>query len=268
MKRTTYFTKLFLNDRFIFSIILFNSFIIFFEGFGIGMDVGAGLDIFDSIITVLFLVEAIVKIKYYSWRGYISSNWNKLDFLLVVLSLPSIYLVFFNGQFIGLEFLLVLRVSRVFKFFRFFKFVPGILHLIRGIRRALKTSIFVLLGFLVFNFIVSVLSCYLFKEIAPKYFGNPIDSFYTTFRIFTVEGWYEIPDKITSGASGSVAFFTKIYFIVILITGGIMGLSLVNSIFVDSMVSDNNDELEKKVDELNQKIEELIVLQKTNRSDS
>ena len=32
----------------------------------------------------------------------------------------------------------------------------------------------------------------------------------------------------------------------ILITGGIFGLSLVNSIFVDAMVADNNDEIEKK----------------------
>lgn len=44
----------------------------------------------------------------------------------------------------------------------------------------------------------------------------------------------------------------------ILITGGIFGLSLVNSIFVDAMVQDNNDELEKKVDLLNKKIDRLL----------
>ncbi len=56
-----------------------------------------------------------------------------------------------------------------------------------------------------------------------------------------------------------------------MLSGGILGLSLVNSIFVDAMVSDNNDELQndvnnmsKKIDTLNTKIEELIKSQKTN----
>lgn len=49
----------------------------------------------------------------------------------------------------------------------------------------------------------------------------------------------------------------RIYFVVILIAGGIIGLSLVNSIFVDAMVSDNNDDLEREVKKLNQKIDIL-----------
>ena len=98
----------------------------------------------------------------------------------------------------------------------------------------------------------------MFKEISPDYFGNPLKSMYTTFRIFTVEGWYDIPDKIVVNSNEFSAVFIKLYFVVILIIGGILGLSLVNSIFVDSMVMDNNDELEKKVDLLNKKIEILL----------
>ena len=40
--------------------------------------------------------------------------------------------------------------------------------------------------------------------------------------------------------------------------GGVIGLSIVNSIFVDSMVSDNNDSLELKVDALQRKIDLLL----------
>ena len=43
-----------------------------------------------------------------------------------------------------------------------------------------------------------------------------------------------------------------------MLTGGIFGLSLVNSIFVDSMVSDNNDELIEKVNNLDKKITDLL----------
>jgi voltage-gated sodium channel len=35
-------------------------------------------------------------------------------------------------------------------------------------------------------------------------------------------------------------------------------LSIVNSIFVDAMVSDNNDELEKKIDSIDSKINEIM----------
>ncbi len=35
-------------------------------------------------------------------------------------------------------------------------------------------------------------------------------------------------------------------------------MSIVNSIFVDAMVSDNNDEVLCKIDELNEKIDQLV----------
>jgi len=149
----------------------------------------------------------------------------------------------------------------VFKFFRFFKFIPGIEELVKGVQRAMKASVFVLFGLFVFNFIIAVLSSYLFKEISPDYFGNPLKSLYSIFKIFTIEGWYEIPDELSQNTDSLSEFLIKTYFVLILIVGGIIGLSLVNSIFVDSMVMDNTDELERKVDRLNKKIDFLVSVQ-------
>ena len=251
--------SLFLNDRFILVLILINSFTIFGEGFSeLGEEVFFWINTIDSVITILFLFEAIIKISYFGWKTYISSNWNKLDFSLVILSLPSIFLLLIHSDIHGLSFLLIFRVSRAFKFFRFFRFIPGIEALVRGVQRAVKASVFVLFGFFVFNFIIAILSCYLFKDISPEYFGNPLKSMYSIFKIFTVEGWYEVPDLLAKHTNNISGALIKAYFVIILILGGIMGLSLVNSIFVDSMVMDNNDELEKKVDLLNEKIEVLI----------
>ncbi len=73
-----------------------------------------------------------------------------------------------------------------------------------------------------------------------------------------MEGWYEIPDEIAASSSATTAALTKIFFVAILLIGGIFGLSLVNSIFVDAMVSDNNDELEEKVARLEEKIDLLL----------
>ena len=72
-----------------------------------------------------------------------------------------------------------------------------------------------------------------------------------------MEGWYEIPDALAASMSPAGVAGVRIYFVLILIMGGIIGLSLVNSIFVDAMVSDNNDELEAEVKKLNEKIDLL-----------
>jgi voltage-gated sodium channel len=250
--------KLFLNDKIILILILLNAVIIFISGFELTETNKILLNIVDNTITGLFIVEIIVKLREYGINKYFSSNWNKFDFLLVALSIPALISFILNIETTSISFLLVFRVMRVFKSFRFLKFVPGIEHLIKGIQRALKASIIVLIGFAIYIFIIGIFSFYLFKSSAPEYFSNPLTSLYSIFKIFTVEGWFEIPEQITKGYSSTSAFFTYFYFIFILLTGGIFGLSLVNSIFVDAMVSDNNDELEKKIDNLDKKITELL----------
>ena len=234
--------RIFLNNRFILLLIFINALLIFLDGFNYGSAyIHKAISLSDHIITALFLVEMVVKIKSWSWKTYISSNWDRMDFILILLSVPSLIVYAFQIDGLHLEFLLVLRVLRVFKSFRFIKFVPGINELLTGIQRALKTSFIVLAGFFIYLFIVSVLSCYLFREVSPDAFADPLSSFYSTFKVFTMEGWYEIPEKIAEQLSFQMGFFTKLYFIFILLSGGIFGLSLVNSIFVDAMVSDNND---------------------------
>ena len=249
--------NLFLNDKFILWIILLNALTIFLQGFEIEQGYLSLIRIADNLFTVIFLIEMIVKIREFSFTEYWKSNWNRFDAILVALATPSLVLWIFNLDNVGLHFLLVFRIARVFKFFRFIKFIPNVNKLIKGINQALKASVIVIIGFFIYNFVVSIITCFLYKNIAPGYFGDPIQSFYSIFKIFTVEGWYEIPDLVAGKTNVVVAFLTKVYFILILLTGGIFGLSLVNSIFVDAMVSDNNEDLEKKVDALTSEIKRL-----------
>lgn len=249
--------NLFLNDKFILWIILLNALTIFLQGFEIESQYLNLIRIADNLFTVIFIIEMTIKIREYGFTEYWKINWNKFDAILVVLATPSLLLWVFNLDIVGLHFLLVFRIARVFKFFRFIKFIPNVDKLIKGINQALKASVIVIIGFFIYNFVVSIITCFLYKNIAPDYFGDPIQSFYSIFKIFTVEGWYEIPDLVADKTNVIVAFLTKVYFIMILLTGGIFGLSLVNSIFVDAMVSDNNEDLEKKVDALTSEIKSL-----------
>jgi len=249
--------QLFLNDKFILSLILINAIVIFFSGFSFSSHHQFLFATIDHTITILFSIEIITKLRSYK-KTFFHSKWNIFDLTLVILSIPALFSIFAHIDTSSYSFFLVFRVMRVFKSFRFLKFIPGIDHLFKGIQRAMKASVIILLSFIVYIFIIGIFSFHLFNNSAPEYYGDPLLSLYSTFKIFTVEGWFEIPEHIVKNYSRSTTFFTHLYFIFILLSGGIIGLSIVNSIFVDAMVSDNTDELEKKVDELDRKINLLL----------
>ncbi len=254
---------LFLRERTVLLVIILNAVVIFIQGFPESDPYSHTLELFDNIFTLYFLFEMITKLSVWGARSYFDSNWNKFDFVLVLLAMPALGAWIIGKEIIALDFLLIFRIMRVFKFFRFIRFVPKIDHIISGVGRASKASLVIIFAFLIFNFVVSLVSCFLFRHHAPEYFHDPLISFYSIFKIFTVEGWFEIPDAIAENASGGMIFFTRFYFIVVLFFGGIFGLSLVNSIFVDTMISDNNVPLEEKIEELEKKIDLLLEQKKS-----
>ena len=83
--------SIFLNDKVILSVILLNSVLIYLQVSGVTNLV---LDILDTTCTLIFLVEMLVKHRELGIKGYWSDGWNKLDGLLVILSLPSIAALF------------------------------------------------------------------------------------------------------------------------------------------------------------------------------
>ncbi|MBS4014635.1 MAG: ion transporter [Bacteroidetes bacterium] len=258
--------KLFLNERFILWLILINSSVLFLGGYSTSENHLLLLSIADNTITALFIIELIIKVKQFGAKCYFKSNWNRLDFILIVISIPAFIAFALDLNLADFSFLLVFRIMRVFKAFRFFKFIPNFGKLVSGVQRALKTSVFVFLGFFIYIFIIGILSFHIFQNTGSEYFSNPMISLYSTFKIFTVEGWFEIPEQLTEHYSKAGSFFTYLYFTFIVLSGGIFGLSLVNSIFVDSMVSDNNDELEKKIDNLSNKVTEILTKLNNNET--
>ena len=159
------------------------------------------------------------------------------------------------------SFLLVFRLARLIRLLRFLSFVPNVGKILEGLGRALRASVFVLLILFVLNFILSLFTCHLYATVAPEFFGNPIISSYTIFQLFTMEGWNEIPAVIAQRTETPfLAGLTRFYFVMIVLFGGVFGLSLANAIFVDEMLVDNNDALEAKIDRLQKQVEELTTL--------
>ncbi len=249
--------RIFLNDRVIMLAILVNMVMLFLLSFDQLSDYFATYRLIDQGLTLFFLLEAIVKIHVRGWQTYIRSGWNRLDFAIVVLTTPTLFFYLFDIS--DTSFLLIFRLLRLAKFFRFFQFVPHLDKIFKGVLRSLKASVFMMLALLLYGLIASLFNCYLFRDLAPEHFGNALKALYTTFRMFTMEGWYDIPEALMhQQESSTLHFFVRFYFVLIVITGGVFGLSIVNAIFVDEMLSDNNQDLEKRIQHLEDQIDQAI----------
>jgi voltage-gated sodium channel len=209
----------------------------------------------DYACVVYFVVEAALKIISFGWRGYYDDGWNRMDFYVVVASLPVLATPMVDLRHFSV--ILILRMGRLFRMFRLLRFIPDRHRLAAGIKRSLKASLGVFLAVLLVNFILAMAASMLFGKFAPEYFGNPLKACYSMFQVFTVEGWYEIPELLAERASDAWAVFARAYFVFSVFFGGILGLSVVNAVFVDQMILDNNDNLEVRVDKLRDEIRDL-----------
>jgi voltage-gated sodium channel len=144
------------------------------------------------------------------------------------------------------------------------RFIRNLDHLVTGIRRALRASIGVFLALLLINLILAVMATLLFRDLDPEHFGDPISSGYSIFQVFTVEGWNDIAENLETRAAETkstnpklLIAGTRIFFVAAVLIGGILGLSLANAVFVDEMMMDNTEILERKVDSLSEEIRRL-----------
>ncbi|MEM9835886.1 MAG: ion transporter [Bacteroidota bacterium] len=224
------------------------------------------LEWIDIGFILLFVVEAGVKIYEHGLKGYFENYWNRFDFTIVVLSLPTLLVPFADVPDTG--FFIVLRLFRIVRIARLLRFVPNMQHILKGLGRALKASVFVLAALIFLVFILAILTCHFYGEMVPNYFGDPLISIYSIFQLFTLEGWYEIPNAIATKTDSSYLIgATRLYFGFIVLLGGVFGMSLANAVFVDEMTMDNNEDLENKIDELGQQIAELKeMIKKTKES--
>ena len=247
MKR--FLDKTLLNDHVILAVILINSVVIFMQESGMENPLLIGI---DMTCTLIFLFEMIAKQVRYGVKAYWSDGWNRMDGALVLLSLPSLVTPFVDVTTFNFSVVLTLRLMRVIRFLRVLHFFPNVAQIGQGLKRALNDSGIVLVGFAVLLVLFGLINCSLYRQVVPEYFGTPLRSIYSAFRVFTVEGWYEIPDAITAATSPIVGRLSRLYFCFLLGTCGILGMSFINSVFVDAMVADNNDDVKVQLDRIEQ----------------
>lgn len=259
------------QEAVVLTVILLNTIALVLDGFPqIHAEYGDWLHAFDYCCLLYYLFEVVVKTNLMGIRAYWKNAWNKFDFTIVVLAMPLLFDPFVEDGFEGAEAVILLRLGRFLRFFRMLRFIPNATQIWKGVIRSLKASVGVFLVLILLNLILAMGANLLFKDYAPEHFGDPYVSYYSMFKVFTIEGWFEIPDELASrGLDDWHLFLVRCYFGFSVIVGGILGFSLANAVFVDEMTADNNDELEAMVVELRQEMatfhEEVIEMQKAHQ---
>lgn len=246
--------RLFLNEKLILAVVIVNSIAIFLQESPIDWHF---VDVIDVACTFIFIIEMIVKITNLGFRKYWAEGWNRMDFVLVMMSLPSVVALFVPTTLDSLSFFLILRILRVFRFFRAVRIFPDFAIIAKHFWQALQQTFGIFSCYFIVIVILALICCCFLKESTPEYFATPLQSIYSIFRLCTGEGWYEIPDAVAVTATPLWGHLLKLFFCLLLIGGGIIGLSLINSIFVDAMVSDNNDDVKAQLARMEEKIDKL-----------
>ncbi len=212
----------------------------------------------EIFCVIIFIAEVISKSYRFGWQEYIAVPWNKIDFALVILSLPVLLMPFVDVG--GVSAVLTLRLVRFIRLLKIFSVIPKSAKFVQGLKRAFRSSIGVAVGMAILLFISALFSTMIFGDHAPQMFGNPLLSAYSMFRVFAITGWFEIPRELLKipyyNTTGWV-FFIRCYFIGFLLSGGMIGLSIFNATFIDALVEDNTEEVEDRVAKVEQKLDKM-----------
>jgi len=256
----------YISEHWVLFVIFINTTSIFLVSFPhIHAQYGMFLYAVDYICTIYFIFEVGLKVRTLGWGSYYGSIWNKFDFWVITLSAPALLEPITHVGFFS--FFTLLRIIRLMRFFLILRFLPDIDHLLVGLKRSIKACVGIFLALMIYIFVLSMGAFYLFSEAAPNHFGDPIVSLYSMFKVFTIEGWFTIPDTIAASSGVWLGGIARIYFVFSVLTGGIIGLSIANAIFVDQMVMDNTDELERKVDDVMVQIKDILAEEREHRNE-
>ena len=240
-----------LTEPVVLTMIALNGAAVFLDAFPtINARHGPALFWVDYVCLLYFVAEMAARmVRRGGFAGYWAfSGWNRFDFVIVAISLPTL----FAPVLPSLDHFAILSAGRLLRFARLLRFVPNALDLWEGLKRALKASVAVFCVLAMMNLLFALGAMALFGDVAPQYFGDPGRAMYTLFKVFTIEGWFEVPDAIAAESTRGVWYVwaVKAYFVVAVLCGGLLGLSLANAVFVDEMTADNTRRVEAQVAEL------------------
>ena len=121
-------------DQFILGCILLNTTIMAIDWYGCPQNILDGFEYANYFFTIVFTLEAAIKITALSVRGYFSKGWNKFDFLIVLVSYVTLIIGFATEKSVGgpktSTIARAFRIGRIFRLITKAKFLRVIFNTI------------------------------------------------------------------------------------------------------------------------------------------
>ena len=215
------------NSRFqwfIIILILFNAAILGIMTLDLSPETLAVLAVIDDMCLVIFCAEILMKLAVMR-TSFFRDGWNIFDVIVVGIAiLPN------TGA------LSVLRALRVLRVLRLVTAVPSMRRVINGMFVALPGGASVAGVLFILYYVAAIIGVTLFKDV-PEHFGDIGKTFFTLFKMMTLEGWPDIASVVMQKHPSG-----WIFFVVFIIFTTFTTLNLLFGIIVDAMDKAKEDE--------------------------
>ncbi|MFN3971292.1 MAG: ion transporter [Gemmobacter sp.] len=211
---------------FIIGIILVNAAVLGLMTLGFPPGVQRSLELIDGLCLVIFCIEIALKLAAFGPR-FFRDGWNLFDLVVVGIALlPD------SG---GLS---VLRALRVLRLLRLATAVPSMRRVINGMFAALPGGASVAGVLFIMYYVAAIIGVTLFSKTVPQHFGDIGTTFFTLFKMMTLEGWPDIATVVIEQHPRA-----WIFFVVFIIFTTFTTLNLLFGIIVDAMEKAKEDEV-------------------------
>ncbi len=224
------------------------------------------LIVMDMGITIFFLIEILFRFGVCpSKKRFLLDGWNLFDTLVVVGSLIPLD---------NSEAVLLGRLLRVFRVLRLVSVVPELRFLINSLLKAIpRMGYIVLLMFIIF-YIYAAMGSMFFAKVDEFLWGDVAAAMLTLFRVATFEDWTDV-----MYGTMEVYPLSWIYYLTFIFLTAFVFLNMMIGTILEVMSEEKNakqveqahderDEMARKLDEVQNRLEELVRIVSDNQQKS
>lgn len=210
---------------FIVGVIILNAAILGLLTFDLPPETLATLAFIDDLCLAIFVAEIAMKLAVMR-RGFFQDGWNLFDVAVVGIALiPN------SGA------LSVLRALRVLRVLRLATAIPSMRRVINGMFVALPGGASVAGVLFIMYYVAAIIALNLFRDV-PEHFGDMGTTFFTLFKMMTLEGWPDIASVVIEKHPQA-----WIFFVCFIIFTTFTTLNLLFGIIVDAMEKAKEEEV-------------------------
>ncbi|CAE7656312.1 CACNA1F [Symbiodinium microadriaticum] len=204
-------------------------------------------------LQILFTLDLYCKViaTYPNYQIFFTNGWSIFDTILVIATWAPVMTTGMQGK--GARIIGLLRVFRILRLLKMLTWIRELNVVLHSIASSVRALVYVILLLFAFFYHFGIAGVFLFAENDPQHFGTLWKAFVTLFQVSSLDDWSEIARTNMYGCDlygydtgedhydsqcqhpRGLGWFAAWYFIVVVIIGTMVLLSLFVGIIITSM---------------------------------